>query len=461
MKVKQRYYLPLLITLVSLSSCLVGKKYSSPEAPTGIAYRETGVADTASLLNWFDLYQDTALQTIISTTLNNNRDLLGASARVEQAQAQTAIIKANLYPQVNYSLQAGGGHAGTTAEEVAGGIEGGSINIFGILSWELDVWGRVRHGNRSAVAQLLAEVQNRNALQTSLVAEAASQYFLLRDLDNRLLIANQTLAGRRENTRIITDRFNKGYVAEIDKLQAMQQEFIIATTIPALQRQIVIVENSIRLLMSMGPGTVPRGYDNFNQAVAPAIPVGLPSQLLQRRPDIMAAEKSLEAQFELVGVAEANRYPVISLTGILGFASPELSSLMNSKALVANGFGNIFGPVFNFSQRKNIVELERKRVDEVYHQYQKTVLAAFGDVDNALTFYRTFTEEYELRKAQVAAARKALDLSTARYDNGFTSYVEVILMQDNLFDAQIEESQALQGKLNAVVLLYRSLGGGW
>ena len=460
MKAKHIYCL-FFITLILLSGCMVGKKYSKPEAPTGITYRDTVVTDTSSLQKWFDLYQDTALQTIITTVLDSNRDFLTAGARIEEARMQSAIIKANLYPQLNYSLSAGGGHAGDNAQKVAGGIEGGSFNMFAVLDWELDIWGKLRHDSRSAVAQFLAEVQNRNALQASLIAETASQYFLLRDLDNRLLIAQQTLASRKENTRIISARFDTGYVAEIDKLQAMQQEYVVAATIPSLQRQIVTIENSIRLLMGLGPGTVSRGYTNFDQSVSPIIPVGIPSQLLQRRPDIMSAENSLQAQFEQVGVAQANRLPRFSLTGILGFASPQLSSFVNSSGSVANGFADIVGPIFNYGQRKNAVIAQRQRLEQSYYQYQKTVLAAFGDVDNALTFYRTYTEEFNLRRAQVEAATKALILANARYDNGYTSYVEVILMQDNLFDAQFEESQALRGKLTALVQLYKSLGGGW
>ena len=461
MKPKQIYHYLLFISLGLLGACMVGKKYTQPAAPTGIAYRDTVATDTASLQKWFDLYQDTALQTIITTTIDSNRDLLIAASRIEQASLQSAIIKANLYPQLNYSAGAGGGTAGTNAQKVAGGIEGASFNLYGVLDWELDVWGKLRHDSRSAVARFLSEVQNRNALQTSLVAEAASEYFLLRDLDNRLLIAQQTLISRKENTRIISDRFSKGYVAEIDKLQAMQQEYVVAATIPSLQRQIVILENSLRLLMGMGPGTVSRGNSNFDQSVSPDIPVGLPSQLLQRRPDIMAAENSLQAQFEQVGVAQANRLPRISLTGILGFASPQLGVFLSSSGLVANGFGDIVGPIFNFGQRKNAVIQQRKKLDESYYQYQRTVLAAFGDVDNALTVYRTYTEEYTQRKGQVEAAEKALLLANARYDNGYSSYIEVILMQDNLFDAQFEESQALRGRLNAIVQLYKSLGGGW
>jgi multidrug efflux system outer membrane protein len=461
MNVKQIYHILFFIMLILLSGCMVGKKYSKPVAPTGIVYADTVVTDTVSLQKWFDLYQDTALQRIIATTLDSNRDLLTAASRIEQARMQSAIIKANLYPQLNYSASAGGGTAGSNAQKVVGGVEGSSFNMFAVLDWELDVWGKLRHNSRSAVAQFLSEVQNRNALQASLVAEAASQYFLLRDLDNRLLIAQQTLTGRQENTRIISDRFSKGYVAEIDKLQAMQQEYVVAATIPSLQRQIVVIQNSLRLLMGMGPGNVSRGYSNFDQTVSPDIPVGLPSQLLERRPDIMAAEQSLQAQFEQIGVAQANRLPSISLTGILGFASPQLSSFIGGSGFVANGFADIVGPIFNFGQRKNAVIAERHKTEQSYYQYQKTVLAAFGDVDNALTFYRTYTEEYNQRKAQVEAASKALILANARYDNGYTSYVEVILMQDNLFDAQFEESQALRGRLTAIVQLYKSLGGGW
>ena len=460
MKPKRLFNL-LVICLVLFTGCMVGKQYSQPPEPTGISYRENVTTDTSQLITWFDLYQDTALRTMIRTTLDSNRDLMTAAARIEEARFQTAVIKANLYPQFGYSAQAGGGQSGTEAQKTGTAVDGGLFNVFGALSWELDVWGRVRHANRAAVAEYLSTVQNRNALEVSLVAETASEYFLLRDLDNRLAIAHQTLASRQQYTRIITDRFEKGYVPELDKLQAIQQEAIAAASIPALQRQIVQTENSIRLLMGLGPGTVSRGYSNFEQTLSPDIPVGLPSQLLQRRPDIMSAEKSLESQFEQIGVAQANRFPSISLTGILGFAAPELTTFISNKGFVANGFGSIAGPIFNFNQRKNIVEAERKRFDQVYYQYQQTVLIAFGDVDNALTNYRTYTEELAQRTIEVNAASKSLQLSQARYDNGYTSYLEVIIMQNNLFDAQFQQSEALQGKLNSTVLLYKSLGGGW
>jgi multidrug efflux system outer membrane protein len=447
--------------VAAATGCTVGKEYSRPATPTNVSYRDTTAADTASLMKWFDIYQDTALRTIIKTTLDSNRDMLTAAARIEEARSQAAIIKANLYPQLTYSASAGGGHAGSDAQEVRGGFQGGALNMFAVLGWEADVWGKLRHNSRSAVAQFLSQVYNRNALMASLVAETATEYFLLRDLDNRLEISNQTLVARKENTRIITDRFNEGYVAEIDKLQALQQEYAVAATIPGIKRQIVSIENSLRLLMGLGPGHVQRGLSNFDQSLSPDIPLGIPSLLLERRPDIIAAEKSMQSQFEQIGVAQANRFPTFSLTGILGFASPQLSTFLSSSGFVANGFVDLAGPIFTFKQRKNAVVVEQRRFEQTYYQYQKTVLAAFGDVDNSLAFYRTFSEEFDMRKAQVDAAENALRLSLARYNDSYTSYTEVIIMQDNLFEAQFAESEALNGKLTAIVQLYKSLGGGW
>ena len=460
MKTKNLYPL-LLFSVLLMFGCMVGKKYQQPDAPTNISYRDTAFTDTSQLMKWFELYKDPVLSKLIKATLDSNRDLLAAAARVEESRYQNAVVKANLYPKLDYQGQAGGGKSGTEAQKVASGVQGGFLNAFAVLNWEADIWGKLRHANRAAAAQFLSDVANRNALQVSLVAEMATNYFILRDLDNRLLISRQTLEGRRENTRIITERFNKGYVPELDKLQAIQQESIAAASIPAIQRQIVQTENAMRLLMGLGPGQTPRGLSNFEQTLSPEIPVGLPSQLLQRRPDIIAAEKFMKSNFEFIGVAQANRFPTISLTGVLGFASPQLSTFLTSSGQVANGFASITGPIFNFNQRKNAVEVEKRRFDQAYFQYQQRVLTAFGDVDNALAFYKTFSEEYEQRRIQAEAAEKALSLSMARYNFGYTSYLEVVFMENVLFDAQFQQSETLQGKLNSIVLLYKALGGGW
>ncbi|MBZ5858220.1 efflux transporter outer membrane subunit [Flavihumibacter profundi] len=456
-----RIIILLLILALGWTACMVGPKYSRPNTDVAIDYREKPGTDTSALVAWFDLYKDTVLQHYIQRVLDSNRNLMTAAARIEEARAISGVVKANLYPKFDYQLSGGGGSAGTEAQKVSGGYDGGVLNAFGVLSWEIDIWGKVRHANRAAIAEMLSAEDSRNALKVSLVAETATLYFLLRDLDNRLEIAKRTLESRKENTRILTNRFDTGYVSELDKLQAINQQAAAAALIPNIQRQIVQTENALRVMMGMGPGQLNRGLSNYDQAITPDIPVGLPSQLLVRRPDIRSAENSLQAQFERIGVAEANRFPSFSLTGLLGFASPQLSTFLGTQGLVANGFANLAGPIFNFGQNKRLVEVQRKRTEQLIYQYQQTVLGAFSDVDYSLTAYRTLVEEHEQRKIQVEASRKALELSMARYNYGYTSYLEVIVQENSLFDAELQESTTLQQKLNAVVLLYKALGGGW
>jgi multidrug efflux system outer membrane protein len=451
----------LLPVIAMLAGCMVGKQYSKPAPQPDIVFPNAAATDTSKLVRWFEIYHDTVLDNLIKQTLDSNRDMLTAAARIEETRAQAGAIKANLYPHFGYQAEAGGGTAGSDAIKVAGVVQGGLFNVFGVLNWELDIWGKLRRSTRAAVNDMLASEANRNALQVSLVAEVASDYFVLRDLDNRLAISQSTLASRHEATRLITDKFEKGYVAELDKLWAISQEAIAGASVPDFQRQIIQLENAMRVLMGMGPGHINRGFSNYDQQLSPDIPVGLPSQLLERRPDVIASEYALQAQFERIGVAQANMFPSLSLTGLLGFASPQLSTLITSNGFVANGFGSLVGPIFNFNQNKKFVEVAKRQTEELYYQYQQTALNAFEDVDNALAAYRTLDEEYKQVKILVDAAGKALTLSQARYDNGFTSYLEVLIQQTNLFDAQIQESTTLQLKLNSIVTLYKALGGGW
>jgi multidrug efflux system outer membrane protein len=440
---------------------MVGKKYNRPATPANITYPNATNSDTTALATWFEVYHDTALQRLIKMAIDSNRDLLTAASRMQEAFALSGAVKANMYPKIDYQAAAGGGKAGSEALKVNGGVNGGLLNVFGVLNWELDAWGKLRLQSQAAVDDFLASKANRDALQVSLVAEVASDYFLIRDLDNQLAISNSTLEGRKQNTKLNSDKFQHGYVSELDLLQAQQQEAIAAAAVPGFQRQITLVENAIRVLIGLGPGSINRGASNYDQVLSPDIPVGLPSRLLERRPDIIASEYALQAQFARIGVAQANRFPTISLTGALGFASPQLSTLLSSNGLVANGFGSLVGPLFNWGQNKKLVEVEKRRTEALYYQYQQTTLNAFADVDNALAEYRNLNLEHLARQQQVQAAAKALMLSQARYDNGYTSYLEVIIMQTNLFDAQLLESTTLRLKLNSIVSLYKALGGGW
>lgn len=452
--------LSLAIAALFLGSCMVGSKYKQPEPPPVTSYAAPANSDTTALLKWFDLFKDTALQSIIRTTLENNKDLLTAAYRVEEARLQTDIIRINQYPAFGYDVQAGGGTSGTDAQKVGVGVNNGFFKAIGVLNWEIDLWGKLKRATAAAQAQYLATDEIRNSLKVSLVAQAASQYFLLRDLDNELLIAQKTLESRKENTKIITDRFNKGYTAELDKFQAIQQEAQAAAFIPRLNRQITVVENAINLLMAKPSGPVARGVTIYDQILPPDIPAGLPSQLLQRRPDIRASEKLLQSQFERIGIAQANMYPSFSLTGLLGFASPQLNTFL-SNGFVANGFGGLTGPIFQFNQNKKRVEIEKIRTQQARMQYEQTVLAAFADVNNALIATRTLAEEYDKTKIQVDAGRKALELTNAKYNYSYTSYLDVLIQENNVFAAELQESALKQQSLSAIVNLYKALGGGW
>jgi multidrug efflux system outer membrane protein len=449
--------------LLALEGCLVGGKMDKPvvsQTPEQFPQFK-GNVDTLTVLRWFEIYQDTVLQRLIRTTIDSNRNLMIAAARVEQSREIAGFIKANLYPQLGYSAQAGGGQAGTEAQKVAGGLDKGVFKGFATLNWEIDLWGRIRHANLAFYNEYLADIDNRNALLVSLVAEVANQYFVLCDLDNRLAIARRTLTARQESTRIIAERFAKGYVAEVDKLQAEQQEALAAVTIPAFERQIITIENSLRILMGMGPGRIPRGQTLYQQQISPEIPAGLPSQLLLRRPDIREAERRLEAAFNRIGVAKASLYPALNLTGLLGFASPSLTTFLGSSGFVANGFANLAGPIFQWGQNKRRIRITQYQNEQAFRNYELTVLTAFGDVDNALAQYRTYSQEYEVRHQLVMAARKALELTEAKYNYGYSSYYEVLIQQNYLFDAELAESTTLQQKINSLVFLYKSLGGGW
>lgn len=457
------YYLAV-FTMLGITGCMVGGKFKSPveTAVSPEKYAQVpGTSDSAVLVKWFELYEDTVLVRYIRTALDSNRNLWRAAARIEQSREIAGIVKANLYPAFGYNASAGGGTAGTEARKVGGGVENGAFKMYGTMNWEIDVWGKLRSANQASYNDFLADIENRNALMVSLVGEVASQYFLLCDLDNRLKIAHETLISRKESTRIITARFDTGYISEIDKLQAEQQEALAAASIPGFERQIVTVQNSLRTLMGLPPGPLKRGFELYAQKQGPQIPEGLPSQLLTRRPDIRQAEKKLEAQFNYIGVAKANLYPTISLTAALGFASPSLGTLLSGSGLVANGFGGLVGPIFQFQQNKRRIRIEEYRTKELSHAWEQTVLEAFADVDNSLADYRTYSQELEIRKVQTIASRKALELTRARYNYGFSSYYEVLLQENFLFDAELAESLTIQRKLTSLVQLYKALGGGW
>ncbi len=459
---KRLYIIWIAFALVSLSGCMVGKKYKTPEPVVPENYQSSTVeTDTAALPAWWTLFNDPILDTLIQKALKNNPDMLIAASRIEEARLVVGNVKAGFLPSLSYNVSGGIGSVGIDAQKTGAALDGNSFKAYGVLNWEIDLWGKIRRSKKSAVAELLANKENMNALQSSLIAQVATLYFQLRDYDERLSIAERTFLNRKESTRIISERFSKGHVSEVDKLQAEQQEALAEVMIPNFKRAIAQTENAISVICGNLPQSIQRGMDNTKNVIVPSIPVGLPSQLLLRRPDIRSAEASLHAQFERIGMAQASMYPSLNLTGLLGLASPSLTTFLSNDAFFASGVAGLVGPIFQFGQNKRKVSIERARTEAVMQTYQSTVLNAFREVNDALTAYHTYEQEHEIRKKQSESARKALKLSYALYEYGYSSYLEVMIQESNLFEAELQESATLQEQLSSFVTLYKALGGGW
>lgn len=466
--------LSVIILISLLSSCLVGPKYERPEMKANTAYTggDSSIAvstvvidssaynDSVALIAWTEVYKDPELTKLIKTVLSSNLDLLTAIARVEEARAIYGISRSELYPSLRYNVNAGLSEIGDNAKKAGAGIDGQSYGAFATMSWEIDLFGKLRHQKRADWAQFLATENNAQAIRVSLIAETAIYYFLLRDADNRLDIANKTVISRTESLNTISERFNKGYVSELDMLQAQQQLSIAQAMVPNAERDIIVYQNALRVLTGQTPGTVARGQSIYEQQL-PEIPAGIPSDLLLRRPDIIAAEQSLISQTEEIGVATAMRFPSISLTGFFGTATADLATIVDPASLAYGVAGNIFGPIFEFGKNKRRVEARKYLAEQYSYQYQKTVLNAFAEVDNSLASYRLNKMSYTAYKAALDAATKAFALTEARYYDGYTNYLELLIQQDNLFSAQFNESASQTEQNIAVVNLFKALGGGW
>ena len=460
----QKLIIPIFILLV-FAGCAVGPKYSRPEtveSRTPVGYAQ-GLDNPDSITNmdWWDVYQDTVLQSLIQYAVDSNLNLLTAVARVEEAQAILGYSKANLGPSFGVSAAARARDFGDQAGEAGVAFNTNSYSVLGNISWEIDIWGKLRHANRAAYADLMSTEENRKSIYISLVSQVAELYFNMRGLDDRLKITQRTYETRLEYLRIINLRFEKGEVSELDKLQAEQIAADAKAQLYSLERAIIFTENAINILVGKPYSPIVRGLQNDQQFLPLDIPSGLPSELLERRPDIQSAEQQLVAQTERIGVAVAMRFPTLSLTGLLGVASPDISKLFVPGAVLGSVTGQLAGPLFQFGQNKRRVEAERARAKQYAYQYEQTILEAFAEVENSLAEIRTYTNEFEARQQQVAATEKSLMLSKALYDNGYTSFLQVLDAERNLYYSEFEKSLALQNQLTSSVRLYKALGGGW
>jgi outer membrane protein, multidrug efflux system len=457
-----KYIFYIFITILTLSSCAVGPRYSRPETPQQDLYTQSAVTtDSVTNLKWWEVYQDSLLQSLIQTAVDSNLDLMTAVYRVEEAKAVLGFNKANLLPFLDYSAVGRVSDFRNLSNEAGVAFSPNMVGLLGNVSWEIDLWGKLRHANRAAYAELMATEESRKSVYISLVAQVAELYFQLRGLDERLEITERAYETRLQYLQIITARFEKGNVSELDKLQAEQIAAAAKAQIYSLERDIIRTENALNVLLGRTYLPISRGLENMEQQLPLDIPSGLPSELLERRPDIKIAEQQLIAQTERIGVAVALRFPSLSLTALFGVASPQISTLFGSQAFLGSVSGQLAGPFFRFGQNKRRVEAERAKASQMGFQYEKTILMAFAEVENSLAEIRTYSNEFGARETQVAATEKSLMLSKALYDNGYTSFLQVLDAEREYFNSEYEKSLALQNQLISTVRLYKALGGGW
>ncbi len=444
--------------MIAFFGCSVGPDFQRPQIDTLAVYNyDTLAIDTMATLKWWKLFEDPAIDSLVNIALEQNQDLMIAASRVEEARAALTFTGADRYPQLDIQAGASRGNfvSGLKLDEA-------STNYFiaPVLSWEIDFWGKFSRATESARAQLMANEYSLRSVQIGLIAEVISTYYRLLDYNQRLVISRETLESREKSLDIIRQRFEKGTVPEIDLNQSQIQREIAAAAIPLYERQVAQTENALSILLGYNPGVIKDDKLLITQTVPPDIPVGLPSQLLERRPDIARAEYSLMAQNAQVGVAVAQRFPSISLTGILGLASNDLSTLADGDPGWSIS-GGLFGPIFNWNKNIARVEIEEARTQQALYEYEKTVLNAFREVEDALIEISTYRDEVAAKRRQFEAAANAARLSQLRYDQGVTSYLEVLETQRSAFNAGLELSSTKKNYLDAYVKLYKALGGGW
>ena len=459
----KRFIIIQILIILLVSSCLVGKKYTRPvtdipgrfinsdsTATPADSISSFAAQDTTINLHWFELFEDTVLNSLITQALDTNTDLRIAVLRVDQARFVFKNANAGLWPSIGYRA------TGSLNDPAADNFE-----LLGTASWELDFWGKIRHARRASYAQLLASEEGLKTVKTTLVSDVASLYFLIRDIDSRLEVAKQTLISRTEFYNIVNERFLKGESAELDKLQAEQQLALVQADINSLQRELSITERSMNILLGQTPRPIPRGLQNADQVIIPDIPAGLPSALLEQRPDVKAAENFLIAETEKTGMYQAMRLPSFSLTGLFGLASSDVTTLLSGESLAAGVTGMVTGPIFEFGKNKRRVDIQKAETQIALDRYLDTYRRALGDVENSLMGIKSYRDEYSFRIRQVEAARKALELTRAKYDSGFSSYLEVLIAESYAFDAEMLASYTRGQQLTNIVALYRALGGGW
>jgi len=454
----------IVMTILLLGGCAIGPDYRKPETASPPAWMVDmqQAKDTANTL-WWEQFNDPALNDLISTALRENYDLRIATARVEEFYGRYGATRADLFPQVGYD--ASGSRTQVSEKSVLAGTPGAGIphNIYQAqfsASWEIDLWGKVRRATEAAQADLMSAEDFRSGVILSLVTSVATAYIDLRSLDRQLEIARQTAKSREESVKLFEIRFKGGNISEMEYSQVKSEYYVALAAIPDLEKRVRQQENFINILLGRNPGPIARGKA-INEIELPTVPAGLPSDLLTRRPDIRQAEQQLIAANARIGVAKAQYFPSISLTGFFGSASTELSDLFTGPAGAWSYAGTLAGPIFTAGKIKGAVKAAEAVQQEALFGYEQAIRIGFREFEDALIDQDRTRVQLDAQAQQVEALAVYARLSRLRYENGYTSYIEVLDAERSLFNAQLTYAQTQDLLHRALVNLYKAMGGGW
>ena len=445
------------VLALCLAGCTVGPKYSRPslQPPTDFYAERQITTSSEADLAWWDLFKDPVLRDLIREALKNNYDLRTALARVEQERALAGVTRSEYFPQVGYGASIYG------QQDPAPLVTSHTYYAYNLNTiWEVDVFGRIRRLNEAQRAVYFGSEEAKRDIRLLVLAEVAQGYFQLRALDADLEVSRRTVKTFQDTLDIFQHKFEGGAASGLEVARAQAALANVAAVIPDLQRQIVAQEAALNLLLGHNPGPIVRGSTLSEQFDPPDVPTGLPSQLLERRPDVREAEENLIAANANVGVAKANFFPTISLTGMFGGISPQLSELtVGGKAWSLAG--NLAGPLFTAGRLKNEYRAALAQRDQSALAFEKTVTQAFGEVSSSLSAHQELAKAYETQLISVAAYRESVQLSTIRYDSGLANYLEIIDAEIQMYPAELSAIIYDLGRKVALVNLYRALGGSW
>lgn len=446
-----------------LTACAVGPDYDRPKLSIPEKFQMAEAAQEAESfanLPWWELVKDEELQRLIRIGLEENKDLKRAVASVDEFQARLLTARMDFVPKAD--LIGNAPVMGRKATFLFPGFPN-AFNYYlqGNLAWELDIWGRIRRSNEAARGDLLAREESRRAVVLQLVSGVAEAYFDLLQFDAQLNVAKRTLKSWEDSVKIAQARVRHGVITKIDADQFVSERANAAARIAELTRQTVQKENQLSVLLGRNPGRILRGQSLTEQVLVPDVPAGLPSELLQRRPDVVQAEQTLAAATARIGAAKADRFPKLSITGILGVASPHFSRLIANETAFGVVGPSVAAPLFNAVALGFQQKAAEAQTREQLAQYEQTILVAFREVEDALVAVSTAREQRAAQAEQVEALQSALQLASLRYKGGLANYLDVLVAQRNLFDAELALAGTHRLHLVSVVQLYKALGGGW